>query len=70
MTIMVAQRIDERNGRITQKQAPMRTPMNNTASVVRVRSNGVVRLIMIDAQSVQILCETLAETTLKENAPN
>ena len=42
MTIMAAHSSDERNGRMTQKHAAIRMPMNSTASVVRVRSDELV----------------------------
>ncbi len=45
MTIMAAQSSDVRKGRITQKQAAIRMPMNSTASVVRVRSDELAGVI-------------------------
>src|SRR5258706_5654614 len=47
MTIMAAHSSDERNGRITQKQAAIRMQMNSTASVVRVRSDELVGVMTV-----------------------
>src|SRR6516162_3476103 len=52
MTIIVAQSVAERNGCTTQKQAAMRMQMNNTASVVRVRSDELVR-VMAESSDVE-----------------
>jgi len=46
MTIIAAQSSGDKNGRITQKQAAISTQINNTASVVRVRSDELVRVMM------------------------
>jgi hypothetical protein len=46
MTIIVAHNSDERNGRMIQKQAVIRMPMNSTASVVRVNSDELFWVII------------------------
>ena len=50
MTIMVAHNNDERNGRMIQKHAAIKMPMNSTASVVRVNSD---ELVWVMAYSVK-----------------
>ena len=47
MTIMAAHSSDVRNGRMIQKHAAIRMPMNSTASVMRVRSDEFVWVTLI-----------------------